>query len=59
MYEIIISVSIIIAIIASIYAYIYFKKYKEIKRDYDILKKDNKNFVSRYLMECDIFIKSA
>lgn len=57
MYEIIISVSIIIAIIASIYAYIYFKKYKEIKRDYDILKKDNKNFVSRYLMECDIFIK--
>ncbi|MBQ4584081.1 MAG: response regulator [Bacilli bacterium] len=57
MYGIIISVSIIIAIIASIYAYKYFKKYKEIKRDYDILKKDNKNFVSRYLMECEIFIK--
>lgn len=57
MYEIIISVSIIIAIIASKYAYIYFKKYEKMKKEYDILKKDNENFVSRYLMECDVFVK--
>lgn len=54
MREVIICMSIIIALISAILAYISFKKYKEINKNYKLLKEDNYNFVSRSLMECEL-----